>query len=607
MQGYGAIRDKFLRVNLSAGTYEEFSLPLDYYKLYLGGKALGTRLMLDDKIYDVDPLSPENKVYFLNGPISGTMVPGAGKIVCLTKSPLTGIYLDSACGGRFSHNLKMSGYDGLVVEGRSAAPVILRIHNNEVLFDSASDIWGLGCFQAEKKLRERYGPEVSVGIIGPAGENQVAFASFSVDFYHQAGRGGLGAVLGSKNVKGIVISGDIPLNAYDQKGLEQFIGRVMEAGKQEPKVAQRIKYGTFSTVDLTHKLGMTPVKNFTEGIAPDYEEIKAESLRQKYVVKDLACYVCPMACGKASQFTYEGREYILGGPEYETIALLGSNLGIKNDDLFYLAWLCDELGVDSMSTGVIISCLMEGLDRGLISEEQTGIKLGWGDTKGAAMLIRMIASKEGIGAELAQGLKKYAAKYGLAEIAMEIKGLELAAYDPRGSTGYALELAVADRGGCHRRARPLYREMQNLESIHQYEGKPELIVELENERAFYHSLVICDFIPPMWPLKMKEYAAILKMLTGWEYRVDEVAMIGARAFLQNRMFNLRCGVTRKDDSLPRRFFTEALPEGPAAGRPIDVYNFQKMLDRYYELRGWDENGRPNADTAGALGLRGEDL
>lgn len=250
---------------------------------------------------------------------------------------------------------------------------------------------------------------------------------------------------------------------------------------------------------------------------------------------------------------------------------------------------------------------MEGMERGLITAAETGISLQWGDTQGAATLIGMIATKEGIGALLAQGLKKFAARYGLEEIAMEIKGMELAAYDPRGSTGYALELAVADRGGCHRRARPLYREMLNLESLHHYEGKAELIVELENERGFYHSLVICDFIPPMWPLKMKEYASIVQMLTGWEYAVDDVARIGARAFLQNRLFNLHCGVTRKDDSLPRRFFTEALPEGPAAGRPIDAHRFQKMLDRYYALRGWDVNGVPNADTAGALGLGGEEL
>ncbi len=607
MKGYGTVRDKFLRIDLSEGTYEEFSIPLDYYKLYLGGKALGTRLMWEDKIYDVDPLSRENKVYFLNGPISGTMVPGAGKIVCLTKSPLTGIYLDTACGGRFSHNLKMSGYDGMVVEGKSETPVILRIHNGEVKFDPASDVWGLGCFEAEKKLRDKYGSEVSVGTIGPAGENQVAFASFSVDFYHQTGRGGLGAVLGSKNVKGIVISGDIPLKAHDQEGLDQFVGSIMEVVKGDPKIENRIKYGTMSTLDLTHKLGMTPVKNFTEGVTPHFEGIKAESLRNNYVVKDLACYTCPMACGKASRFIHEGREYILGGPEYETIALLGANLGIQAPDLFYLSWLSDDLGMDTMSTGVIIGCLMEGVERGLITEDQIGVTLRWGDAGGTAKLIKMIACKEGIGAELALGIKKFAAKYGLKEIAMEIKGLELAAYDPRGSTGYALALAVADRGGCHRRARPLEREMQSPDALYQYEGKPELIVELENSRAFYHSLVLCDFIPPLWPLKMKEYASIVKMLTGWDYTVEEVARVGARAFLQNRLFNLRCGIDRQDDTLPHRFFTKALPGGAAAGRPIDAQKFRGMLERYYELRGWNENGCPHVDTAGALGIAREDL
>lgn len=602
-----AIRGKLLTINLTDKTTSERFLQEEYYKKYLGGKALGTRLLLDDKLYSVDPLSSENKIFFLCGPLSGTMVPGSGKIVCLTKSPLTGIYLDSAVGGRLSHNIKMSGYDGIVLEGKSHKPAVLRIHNEKVEFVAAGDLWGEGCFSAEKKLKEQYGEGVSVGTIGPAGEQQVAFASFTVDFYHQAGRGGIGAVLGSKNVKAMVVSGDITMPVYDEKGLDDYVSRAMAAGKVDEKVTYRIKYGTMNTFNLTHKLGMTPVKNFTEGTTPDYESIKAEALREKYVVKDLACFACPMACGKASSFVFKCKEYILGGPEYESIALLGTNLGIKDPGLFYLSWLCDDLGMDTMSAGVVISTIIEGLEKGLIKAEDLGINLKWGDVDGVAELLNKMAKKEGLGAKMALGVKKFAAEYGLDEISKEVKGLELAAYDPRGSFGYALEMAVADRGGCHRRARPLYKEMQNPELLHKYDKKDELVVSLEDERAFYHSLVICDFIPPMWNLRVKEYGEVLKYLLGWEYSEKDMLDVGRRAFLHNRIFNLKCGIRKKDDTLPEYFFKSPMPEGPAKGVVIDKEKFHDLVEGYYSLRGWDREGVPQDKAFESLDVKKEEI
>jgi len=597
---YSGIWNRFLRVDLTAQKVEIFSLPPDYFPLYLGGKSLGTRLMLDEQLYNVEPLAAENKIIMLCGPLSGSTIPGAGKMISLTRSPLTRLYMDSAHGGRMSHNLKAAGYDGLVIEGRSPEPVYLYVDHDRFELRPAAGLWGKGCFETERLLRERYGQDAAIGSIGPAGENQVLYANVTYDFYHQSGRCGLGAVMGSKNLKALVIYGDLPVPVADPDSVSSLINDVIKAGKADQNIAYRIRYGTMSTFDLTHKLGMTPVHNFTEGTTDLFDEIKAESLRRKYVVKDLACYTCPMACGKASKFSYKGHEYILGGPEYESISLLGPNLEMSDPDFLYLTWLCDDLGMDTMSTGVTIACAMEALEKGALSSAELKLSLSWGSAEQAAALIEDIAHRRGIGDIMADGVRRFADRFGIASLAMHVKGLELAAYDPRGSFGYALALAVADRGGCHRRARPLYREMNEPGSLHSYSGKPELIVEQENERSLFHSLVICDFIPPVWPLKMPEYAQLVQLVTGIPFSRDSAVNVGARAFAQNRIFNLKCGLTRGGDTLPQRFFDEGMVRGPAASFTLNRDLFTGMIDDYYNLRGWDKEGKPLPETLARL-------
>ena len=599
------IWNRFLRVDLTRQKGELFSLPPEYFPLYLGGKSLGTRLMLDQQLYNVEPLASENKIFMLCGPLSGSMIPGAGKMISLTRSPLTKLYMDSAHGGRMSHNLKAAGYDGLVLEGKSPAPVYLYIDHEKVEIRSAADLWGKGCFETERLLRERYGQEAAIGSIGPAGENLVLYANVTYDFYHQSGRCGLGAVMGSKNLKALVVCGDLPVPVADPESVGLLVDEAMQAGKADQNIAYRIRYGTMSTFDLTHKLGMTPVRNFSEGTTERFEDIKAESLRRKYVVKDLACYTCPMACGKASKFSYKGREYILGGPEYESISLLGPNLEMSDPDFFYLTWLCDDLGMDTMSTGVTIACAMEALEKGLLSSADLELSLSWGSAEQTAALIEEIAYRRGIGNIMADGVLSLAKHFSIEPLAMHVKGLELAAYDPRGSFGYALAMAVADRGGCHRRARPLYQEMKEPGTFHSYNGKPEMIVEHENERSFFHSLVICDFIPPVWPLKMPDYAHLVQLVTGIPLSRQSAIDVGARAFAQNRIFNLKCGLTRDGDTLPQRFFDEGMTRGPAASVTLNRASFAGMIDAYYHLRGWNKEGRPLRDTL--AGLKIEDV
>jgi len=602
----GSIRNNFLKVNLTEGSFSTFTLPKEYFEWYLGGKALGTRLILDHKIYQVDSLSEYNKIFLLCGPISGTNIPGAGKIVCLTKSPLTGMYMDTTSGGRLAHNIKAAGYDGILIEGMSKEPVYLYIRNNKVEIHPCQQLWGSDCYQTEKKLRKLYGNEISVAGIGPAGENGVFYANMTVDFYHQAGRGGLGAVLGSKQLKAIVVYGDKSIHPAYPERLNKYVSKIIEAGKADQKVQYRIRYGTLSTIDLTNRLGMVPVKNFTEGVAENIDMIKSEAMRQKYVVKNLSCFGCPTPCGKATKFQYKGQDYIIGGPEYESLALLGVNLGVTDPDFLYLIWLCDVLGLDTMSTGVTLSCVLEGLEKGFINSSDIGISISWGETEKIASLITDIAYNRGAGKMLARGVRSLAEGLpSLNEIAMHINGLEMPAYDPRGSFGYALAMSVADRGACHRRARPLYQEVLEPETLHSYNGKAELIFQLENERAFYHSLVMCDFIPTSWSLKFNQISELVYLSTGLAFSKPEADYLAQRAFAQARIFNLFCGRSASNDTLPKRFFREAMHKGPSASFVLNEERFRKMVSDYYRLRVWDEQGKPTETLLASLDINEE--
>lgn len=596
------VRGKLLVVDLSQQKTYPHVLSPEYYKKYLGGKALGGRLALENELYQVDPLSEENQLFLMVGPLTGTLAPGATKTIIVTRSPLTGFYLDSAVGGSLAYQIKMAGYDGIILKGKSKEQVYLDINNESVKFKTADDLWGLGCIETEKVLRGIYGSHVAVATIGPAGENMVKYACMTVDFHHQAGRGGVGALLGSKNLKGLVVKGNLPLELAQP---QEFFSYNLEINKNtlySAKSQSRIRTGTFSTLDLNQSIGIVPVKNFTVGVTDRYDEYNSDTLRQKFVDKDLACFGCPLPCGKGTRFEREGKEYLLGGPEYESLALLGTNLDMKSEDCCFLSLLCDELGLDSMSSGVIIACVLEALEKGRISPETLGFSGKWGDSSAGAYLLESIAHRRGVGNLLAEGIVKFAQEYDVQDIALSVKNLEMPAYDPRGTTGYALGIAVADRGACHRRARPLYVETQRAGLLYEYEGKSRLIKQLENERGFYHSLTICDFIPPYWGIKVKEFARFVEMATGLSFTEEDALTLGERAITQNRLFNIRCGLKKEDDTLPIRFFNETLPRGAAAGRVVDKEKFDKMLEDYYQLRGWDQEGRPLAETLESLGI-----
>ena len=598
--------NKFLLIDLTKQTVDTWQVPEDYYRLYLGGKAMGAKLLNDFRLYEVDPLSPENVVMFLVGPASGTTFPGAAKAIILTRSPLTGIYLDSATGGKFSNAIKRAGYDGIILRGKAPEPCYLLVENEKVEILPAGDLWGLKNFETEARIREKqeWKAKGSILTIGPAGENLVRFACTTNDWYHQAGRGGVGAVLGSKNVKALAVSGTLRVPVYDPPAFQKATIAWMRAARDNEKVQFRSRFGTLTTLDMTQRLGIVPNKNFQDGYYDGYDVVNAERIRSDYVVSDLTCLGCPMPCGKHVRYEWKGEIEEVGGPEYETLSVIGANLGINHlEGIAHLNYLCDDLGIDTISTGNVLACAVEAYEKGLIGKEQTGgLELRWGDVDILEQLMHLISRQEAFGADLALGVKGFAEKYGLEDLAAHVKGLELPGYDPRGTTGYALEYSVADRGGCHRRARPLGKEMQSEQYRFGYENKAGYVASLEDLRAYNHSLTLCDYVPTFFGMRPEDHSALLKHLTGWDFSAEELNRVGARAINLARLFNNRCGVSREHDTLPKRFFKEAMPRGAAAGFILDRSRVEQMIQEYYQTRGWDENGQVTLQTIRSLEL-----
>lgn len=598
--------NNLLAINLSQKTTECISLPEDYWRKHVGGKCLGSRLLLDYETYKQDPLSPSNPIILLTGSLTGSNVPGAAKASFYTKSPQTGVYLDSTCGGSVAFRLKAAGYDGLIINGKSEKPVFLVISENKVEIKSAEHLWGKGCFETESELRQEYGRQCSVAVIGPAGENQVKYANVHADFYHQFGRGGVGALFGYKNLKAMVLAGEGIVPFYNPK---ELIGKSLEMVNRcrtDQKALFRGQYGTLSTLDLTQKLGIVSVKNHTDGISDQYEtDLNRNYIKSNYVKRNLACFSCPVPCGKGSSVPHKGLTFLVGGPEYETMSLVGTNNDLNAEGTLYLNWLCDDLGIDTVSGGVTLACANEAFVSGDITEKDLGFSLGWGNVEGLAQAFKAIAHREGIGDLLAEGTKKFSEELGLdVDRAIQVKNMEIPGYDPRGTTGYALAYAVADRGGCHRRARPVYKEQDDDEFRFSYKGKGSLVKELEDTRGFYHSLIVCDFMAAVYPLKVKEYTEMLNLATGWDMEEEEAMRVGERAINQSRLFNTLCGITRKDDILPGRFFKEPLKRGRAAGQVLNPEKFQEMLSDYYQVRGWDDDGLPTESKLAELGIQG---
>ena len=593
---------KLLEIDLTSGKSKTLPVGEELFEKYLGGRGLGIRLLYDLLPPMTNPLSPENPLLFLTGPLTGTHVTGSSKFVVITKSPLTQGWCDSYSSGRISVELKKAGYDGLVIRGRSNHPCYLKIDPKGVEIRDADFVWGKDSFDTERILKEvEKDPLVGVSSIGPAGEKLVKIACINSDLYRQAGRGGVGAVMGSKNLKAIVVKGNRSVETFDRQGIVNLNRKNYQRARESQVAQARMKYGTPLTLNVTHVGGILPTMNFRFGTWEKALE-KIDSIGvYKSLKRHKSCLSCFIHCSLVTEVSdgkYKG--ITLEGPEYETLGLFGSNQLIDCLPVIMQAnILCDKLGIDTISAGNIIAFVMECFERGLITSSQTeGLEIRFGDGEASLAAVERMALRQGFGDLLAEGVKAVAQVIGKdsERFAMHVKGLEFPAYEPRGAFGSGLSYAVSPRGACHRRAWPPAKEILGGYPPYTIEGKGAMIKELYNENCVLHSLLVCDMPAKFVPMSLDVYSQYFYAATGASFSKEDFQKIAERIETLIRMFNNREGFTRKDDTLPYRTLNEPLLDGPAKGQFIGEENLNKMIDEYYALRGWDASGVPTSET-----------
>lgn len=584
---------RILRIDLGARTVKPLDVGDAARRRYLGGRGLGVRLYVDECAPSTDPFSEENVLLFLTGPITATRVPTSGRYQVVSRSPLTGTICDSSSGGTFGAALKRTGIDGLMIVGRSEKPVYLAVGDGAVEFRDAADLWGRDTPTTREEIVRREGGKPSVASIGPAGENRILMAAIMNDKDRAAGRGGLGAVMGAKNLKAIAAAGTKQVEVADADGLKTLLARVDRLLDKNAVTGKSLQIlGTSVLVNVINEHGMFPVENFRRGVFNDAEGVSGEKIAETILTKRSACYACTIACGRATKTSVQEGE----GPEYESVWAFSAQCGVNDlEAATHANYSCNRLGLDTISTGSTIGCAMELHDLGLLPEP-----IRWGDAQRMVALVEDIAYARGIGADLALGSKRLATKYGRPDLAMHVKGLEIPAYDPRGAQGQALSYATSNRGGCHMRGYLIASEILGLPCFTDRfgtAGKAELTILLQDLSAAVDSAVLCRFL--QLALGPDTFRDFLRTVTGLDYGTDELLGIGSRIYSLERLFNQRAGFSRKDDMLPPRFLREPLDEGASRGRVVDL---DEMLDEYYRRRGWDADGNPTEETQRRLGL-----
>jgi aldehyde:ferredoxin oxidoreductase len=590
---------KLLQVDLSNKGISEISVDRDVIKKFLGAKGLGAYLLYTMLQPHTDPLSPANLLMFLNGPLTGTPFPTSGRTTVVTKSPLTGLFLDCHVGGFFGPELKRAGFDGIILKGRSEKPVYLWINDGNVEFRDAEEMWGLTVSETVDEVRGETENKAHIASIGPAGENLVKIASIAIDKDSDpwragiAARGGPGAVMGSKNLKAIAVMGLGKVDVYDGDKFKEISVEMTKRIVNNTFVHTRRVLGTSYWIDPMNRMGILPTRNFQAGYIENGYGISGSNLRY-YVKRDVSCYNCPIVCGKVVEIDEKAVKV-----EYEDIALLGSNNGIKDIvDVSKALIICNELGLDAISTGGTVAFGMECKEKGILADAPK-----FGDAEGQRKLIKDIAYRNGIGDLLADGTRKAAGKIeqGSEKFAIHVKGMELPGYEPRSSWGMAIAYATSDRGGCHQRAWTVRPEIDGILKRFSIQGVAQFVKDVQDERAAAFSIVLCDFAP----LGPEDCLAGLKCSTGIDLTGEEYIKIGERIWNLTRLFNMReADVSRKDDTLPPRMFEEALPMPPNGEKKVSLLRdaFDTMLTEYYFIRGWSENGIPTQEKLDELGL-----
>jgi len=586
--------DRILRVNLTRRAVGEIPYRKEWKEQFIGGRGLGVRL-LDDLVEPAtDPLADGNAIVFAAGPLTGSGMPLGSRYSVVTKSPLTGTLASSSSGGFFGTGLRRAGVDAVVVEGKSKTPVFLWIRDGTCEIRDAGPFWGMTTDATIRGIPEELGePKARVACIGPAGERLGRMACIMNDLDRAAGRGGMGAVLGSKRLKAVVASGKgrIPqANPAEFARVRDAIREKIEKGGLNRGSLRR--YGTAGVLSLINESHLLPTRNFQESHFDKAEALSGERMAEAIVHRVTACYSCSVACGReTSAGGAKGH-----GPEYETLWAFGPACGVS--DLTAVAranYLCNELGLDTVSTGSTIACAMELSARGYVGED-----IRFGDADAVVNLVRLIGYREGIGDALAEGSLRFAAAAGHPELSMSVKGLELPGYDPRGLQGQGLEYATSVRGACHVYGNMVYPEVFGVPvklDPEVDEGKAGWVKELQDLAAALDSAGVCLFT--FRALRAPDYADMVSAVTGIPFDMEKLLGAGERTWNLQRLFNTRAGFGRKDDTLPPRLMEEPIPTRPATGR---TWRREPLLSEYYRIRGWDEEGRPTQEKLSALGI-----
>ena len=602
MNGYGG---NILRVNLTTGKVSKTPTPPDLARDYIGGRGFGAYFLFTEVPAHADPLGPDNKLIISTGPITGLMVPGAGKCDFTTKSPLTGGYASSSLGGHFTAEMKYAGIDSIILEGISPKPVYLFIDDNKIEIRDAGQFWGKGCLSVEKEMKDKFGEEFQIALIGPGGENLVSYACVNHDYGREAGRGGAGTVMGAKRVKAIVIHGtkSIPVadvNAYRQSSMALF-----KACKDSDGLKPWQTYGTTIVTSWCDEVGALPTRNFSAGSFEGGPNIYGQVMRDEIVITDKGCFGCPSPCGKYSRMSrYNTR---VEGPEYETIGMLGSNLGIADiQDVAQANFLCDDLGIDTISAGGCISWAIECYEKGILTKEDTGgLELAYGDSSLVFELIHQIAERKGFGNLLAEGTKRAAIKIGKGseKYAIQVKGMEQSAYATHNATAMLLAYMTCDVGAHHNRSWAITYDLQVGRDLVVPE-KVSRIIWLQNFRPMFDVLGACRLQWVELGIDRDLYVPVLESITGIHRTWEDLEKVGERIWNINRLFWFRelDGFGRDWDLPAQRFYTEAPTTGTTAGQITSYADVQKLLDMYYEQRGWDSNGKPTESTISKLKL-----
>ncbi len=611
--------NRVLRVDLSSGTCKEEPLNMEWAQEYLGQRGLATKYFVEEVDPKVDPLSAENKLIFTTGPLTGTMASTGGRYSVVTKGPLTGAIACSNSGGYIGAELKMAGWDMIICEGQSDKPVYLWIQDDKVELRDASHLWGKTTWDTEEIIKKDHqDPQIRVSSIGRAGENGVLYACIVNDLHRAAGRSGVGAVMGTKNLKALAVRGTKGVgNIKDFKRFMQITKEKKQILAENAVTGQGLPtYGTQVLMNVINEMGALPTRNSQDVQFEGAGSISGEAMHEKRpsdgkanLVTNNACFGCTIACGRISQVDkthwsvdnnpkYWGAS---GGLEYEAAWSLGAANGVDDLEALTVAnMICNEDGMDPISFGATIGAVMELYTMGVISKEQLGMDAPFGSAQALIDLAHMTAEGRGFGPEIGLGSARLCEKYGHPELSMTVKKQEFPAYDPRGIQGMGLTYATSNRGACHLRSYTVASEVLGIPvktDPLETEGKPELVKAFQDATAVFDSSGLCLFTSFAWTVE--DIQPQIDAACEGDWNLDKLMVIGERIWTMERQFNLAAGLTAADDDLPKRLKTEAAKTGPAKGLTSGI---DKMKPEYYQIRGWDTDGVPTAETLSRLGL-----